>query len=294
MSHSTERAWNGVVALDNAVARRVPQPRDHGITMVIDTGLGIRETSDLVEIQGSNIDHWKLAFGTSALMPLDLLRDKLKLIAGAGCLTYPGGTLLEAAIVQQHCRFFMERAIFLGFTAVEISEGTIRLPGDRRKRVIDCATDAGLIAVTEVGNKDVSRQPTAKEIAEQALQDLDWGASWVIIEGRESGCGIGIYDENCRIRNNMFEEIVTRVGPSVDKLIWEAPRKEQQVDLIKRLGPNISLGNVNVRDCLSLEAMRTGLRYETFAPLVERDVDEGNWDPSKIEHPEVKEVIGSE
>lgn len=294
MSNSSDNAWNGVVALDDALSRRIQRPRDHGLTMVIDTGLGIRETSDLVEILGHNIDHWKLAFGTSALLPIDLLKYKLKLIGEAGCLTYPGGTLLEAAIVQQHCRFFMERAIFLGFTAVEISEGTIRLPGERRKRVIDCATDAGLTAVTEVGNKDVSQQPSAKEIADQALQDLDWGASWVIIEGRESGCGIGIYDENCQIRDDMFSEIVERVGPSINKLIWEAPRKEQQVELIKRLGPNTSLGNVNARDCLSLEALRTGLRYETFAPIVEKDVAEGNWDPQKMELPPTKEVIGSD
>ena len=88
----------------------------------------------------------------------------------------------------------MKRAAELGFGAAEISEGTIDLPGERRRRMIDCARNAGLQPITEVGRKDPARQLSAEELAAQVLQDLDWGASWVIVEGRESGQGVGIYD----------------------------------------------------------------------------------------------------
>ena len=155
--------------------------------MVIDTGVGLAATADIIEIAGPYIDHWKLGFGTSAAMPTELLQRKLALLASHGILTYPGGTLLEVAIVQHHCRVFMGRARSLGFTAVEISDGTLPLPLVRRRNVIRCATDAGLVAITEVGKKDPAAQPGPGELADLALQDIAWGARWVLVEGRESG-----------------------------------------------------------------------------------------------------------
>jgi phosphosulfolactate synthase len=95
------------------------------------------------------------------------------LLASNGILTYGGGTLLEVAIVQQHCRIFMQRAYDLAFSAVEISDGTLPLPITRRRNVIRCAIDAGLAAVTEVGKKDPAAQLDPQELADIALQDLD-------------------------------------------------------------------------------------------------------------------------
>jgi phosphosulfolactate synthase len=251
--------------------------------MIIDSGLGRAATADILEASGPYIDHWKFAFGTSALTSFPLLRSKLARLAQADILAYPGGTLLEAAIVQQHCRVFMQRASTLGFRAVEISEGTISLAGDRRRRVIECALDAGLVAITEVGKKDPHRQPGAEDLAEQALRDLDWGASWVIVEGRESGRGIGIYDANGTIRGEMLEDLVRLAGPAADRLIWEAPQPSQQAALVVRFGAGVNLGNVEPAQCLALEALRTGLRFESFAPIVGIKQAAGEWDPARIE-----------
>ena len=127
--------WQGVWSLDVIVNRRIRRPRTTGVTMIIDTGLGATALRDILALAGDHIDHWKFGFGTSALMPLAILEEKLALLHARDVLTYPGGTLLEAAIVQQHCRVFMRHAKDLGFGAVEVSEGTIDLPGDRRRRV---------------------------------------------------------------------------------------------------------------------------------------------------------------
>jgi phosphosulfolactate synthase len=251
--------------------------------MIIDTGLGATALRDILALAGDHIDHWKFGFGTSALMPLPILEEKLALLHARDVLTYPGGTLLEAAIVQQHCRVFMRHAKDLGFRAVEISEGTIDLPGDRRRRVIDCARDAGLVAITEVGRKDPKRQPTAEELAEQALKDLTWGASWVIIEGRESGQGVGIYDETGEIRACFLDEIIGLVGAAAPRLIWEAPLGPQQAYLVCRFGANVSLGNIRPQECLALEALRCGLRFETFSTVANQSIDSGRWDPTRVE-----------
>jgi phosphosulfolactate synthase len=275
--------WEGVWSLDAIISRRIRRPRTAGVTMVIDTGLGASALRDILALASDHIDHWKFGFGTSALMPLSIFDEKLALLHGRGILTYPGGTLLEAAIVQEHCRVFMTRAKELGFGAVEISEGTIGLPGYRRRRVIDCARDAGLIAITEVGRKDPERQPTAEEMADQALKDLAWGASFVIIEGRESGRRVGIYDQKGEIRTSVLDEIVRAVGDAAPRLIWEAPLRSQQAYLVCRFGANVSLGNVRPHDCLALEALRCGLRFETFSAVAKQSLDDGRWDPARVE-----------
>jgi len=275
--------WQGVWSLDAIVNRRIHRPRTTGVTMVIDTGLGASALRDLLDLAGEHIDHWKFGFGTTALMPLSVLEEKLDLLDKHHILTYPGGTLLEAAVVQEHCRVFMTRAAELGFGAAEISEGTIDLPGDRRRRMIDCARNAGLVPITEVGRKDPRRQPSAEELAEQALQDLAWGASWVIIEGRECGRGVGIYDEGGEIRASFLDEITRLVGDAAPRLIWEAPLRSQQAYLVCRFGANVSLGNVVPQECLALEALRCGLRFETFVAVANQSLDAGRWDPARIE-----------
>jgi phosphosulfolactate synthase len=275
--------WQEVWTLDAIVNRRVHRPRMTGVTMVIDTGLGLSATRDVLDLAGRHIDHWKFGFGTSALMPLSILEKKLDLLGQLDILTYPGGTLLEAAVVQEHCRVFMTRAAELGFRAVEISEGTIDLPGDRRRRMIDCACNAGLVAITEIGRKDPERQPSAEELAGQALQDLAWGASWVVVEGRECGRGIGIFDEEGEIRACFLDEMTTLVGEAAPRLIWEAPLGSQQAYLVCRFGPNVSLGNIVPQECLALEALRCGLRFETFAAVARQSLEEGRWDPTRVE-----------
>jgi phosphosulfolactate synthase len=294
MLAKSNRPWLGVLGLDAAIDRRLQRPRERGITMVIDTGLGLAAMIDALKVVAPYVDHWKLAFGTSALMSADALRHKLQVLAEHKVLTYPGGTLLEAAIVQQHCRVYMQRARELGFRAVEISDGTIDLSNDRRRRVIDCARDADLIAITEVGKKDPAQQPEAGELAEQALQDIAWGAAWVIVEARESGRGIGIYDDAGALRQAFLEELTRQLGDQIDRVIWEAPRKEQQAALVRRFGANVSLGNVAALETLALEALRSGLRYETLSRIAEREQAAGHWSPAVPEptaEPEADDIV---
>jgi phosphosulfolactate synthase len=283
MLNKADRPWAGVWAVDAALDLREGPPRRRGVTMVMDSGIGMTALHDLLDLADCHIDHWKLAFGTSALMARATLERKLETLAARKILTFPGGTLLEAAIVQQHCRDFMRRARELGFTAVEISEGSIDLPGDRRRRIVDCARNAGLVPITEVGRKDPDRQPSAGELIEQAHRDLDWGAAWVIVEARESGQGIGIYDRGGQICEVFLENLIQGMGDRVDRLVWEAPLKAQQAALVRRLGPNASLGNIAPHDVLALGALRMGLRFETLNPLALRKAAEGQWNPADAE-----------
>lgn len=278
-------AWYRLAVTGEVQRDRTAKPRRAGVTMVIDTGLGLSQCGDLLVMADRWIDHWKLSFGTSALMPKPVLNKKLDLIGSAGILTFPGGTMFEATIVRRHCRHYMRTARGMGFTAVEISEGSIELSPDRRRGAIECALDHDLEVITEVGKKDPANQPSPEQLADQAVQDLEWGASWVVVEGRESGTGVGMYDAEGRIDMQAVEIVARRVGDAVDRLVWEAPLRDQQKMLIGRFGLNVGLGNIDPARILALEALRTGLRYETLQPIAARLAASGAWDPEQRETP---------
>ncbi len=283
MNGETAPAWYELAVTSEVRRVRTAKPRTSGVTMVIDTGVGLSRCEDLLGMGDRWIDHWKLSFGTSALIPKPLLTKKLELIGSYGVLTFPGGTMFEATIVRRHCRHYMRSALGMGFTAVEISEGSIDLSGDRRRGAIECALDHGLTVISEVGKKDPGNQPPPEKLADQALQDLEWGASWVVIEGRESGTGVGMYDESGCIDMSAVETVAERVGGAVDRLIWEAPLTTQQKMLIGRFGLNVGLGNIDPDRILALEALRLGLRFETLQPIATRLAAAGQWDPEKRE-----------
>jgi phosphosulfolactate synthase len=276
-----ELAWGNIIKTQRD--SREAKPRKTGCTMVMDIGKSLEETKSLLQISANFIDHWKFAFGTSVFMDKGLLQEKLQLLAAHNILTFPGGTLLEVALLEHNCRVYMTHARELGFTAVEISDGTLPIPRFRRKRIIECALNAGLVPITEVGKKDPKRQPTADQIAKEAREDIDWGASWVIIEGRESGQGVGVYDESGNVDSFDVDMIAEIMGDKIDTLIWEAPIKSQQSFFIERFGANAGLGNIPVDHVLALEALRNGLRFDTLNRVTGKLVREGFWDPNQVE-----------
>lgn len=275
--------WRDVAAIAELRRQRSAQPRASGMTMIIDTGLGVAATADILEVAGDYIDLWKLSFGTSVFVRPSVLERKLELINGRKILSCPGGTLFEAAILQHPCRAYAARAAEVGFSAIEISDGTIELSPFRRKRAIDCARSVGLVAITEVGKKDPEAQPPLARLAEQALRDLEWGAQWVIVEGRESGTGVGVYDDEGQVAAEGLETFARILGSQIDSLIWEAPLKHQQTALIERFGVNVGLGNIAPERVLALEALRLGLRFETLKPIADKLRRSGLWAPDHLE-----------
>ena len=269
---------------------RVERPKNIGMTMVIDTCVGLHMLRDVLQISNKYIDHWKCSYGVSAVMPSNILHQKLEMLNEHEINTFPGGTLLEAAIIHKNCQSYMVRAKEIGFHSVEISDGTITLPSARRRNVILCALENGLIPLTEVGKKDPANQPCPEELADQILQDLYWGAEYVIVDARESGCGVGIFDHQGEMKLDVFNKILSKIGKKVEQVIWEAPLKKQQVALIKHIGPNVNLGNVSPMNILSLESLRLGLQYESLHEIAIESKKSGIWDPEAIESNEEKKT----
>jgi len=268
--HTVKKAWENVITMP--VGGRSHKPREKGLTMVIDKNLGLHRLSDLISIASDYIDVVKLTFGTSAFYDESLLKEKNKLLTAAGIDVMPGGTFLEIAVWQGVLDDYLKNARTLGFSAIEVSDGTIDMDLSTRKTAIQKAQDSGFTVYTEVGKKDPSEALPLEETLRFIAEDVACGVKKVIIEAREAGKGVGIFDKEGKIKQDEMEEILSGAADP-EALMWEAPIKNQQQALIIRCGHNVNLGNVPPDDILALEALRQGVRGDTLkqAYLANRD-----------------------
>lgn len=255
-------AWHPMLL--DPTERRCPKPRENGQTMVIDKGLGLHAFMDLLDTADAYIDILKFGFGTSVLYPMPILAEKIRAAKERSITVMPGGTFLEVAVTKGLTNEYFEMLERLGFNGVEISDGTIEMSRATRNELIMRGIESGFRVLTEYGKKGWGSRVELDELIETVVCDIRLGAELVTIEGRESGAGVGIYDENGNCRDEDIQAVLSEI-PSPDILLWEAPQKNQQVHLIKMLGPDINLGNIAPQDIYALEALRRGLRSDTFA-----------------------------
>ncbi len=236
---------------------RAAKPRQQGITHVLDRGLSVAEVDGLVEVSGDYIDLVKLGWGTA--VATGNLKAKLDRYREHGIPVMFGGTLTELAIAQERLDALIGWLHELGLVHIEVSDGTITIEHDRKLELIQRL--AGEFTVmSEVGSKDNTRIMAPFRWVEQIQSELDAGAWKVIAEARESG-SVGIFRHDGEVRMGLIDEIVHAVPP--EKILFEAPRKDQQVWFIRRFGPDVNLGNIIPEEVLSLETMRVGLRSDT-------------------------------
>ena len=254
-------AWDGVI--DWPVRERTRKPRETGWTMVIDKVLGLHVVDDLLQVAAPSIDVIKLTFGTSAFFRFDVLKEKVRTIVAHKVDCMPGGTFGEVALWQGTFDRYLDRARELGFTAVELSDGTIELDPRARADAIAKAVKAGFRVLSEVGKKDPNDAQPMAILADQVNADLDSGAFMVIMEAREAGKGVGIYDASGLPKEAEIEAFLKGVRDPA-RILWEAPLGPQQRYLVLRFGANVNLGNVAPEDILALEALRCGLRGDTL------------------------------
>jgi phosphosulfolactate synthase len=240
---------------------------------VIDRGLSVAEVDSLLEVAGDCVDVVKLGWGTAVVSAN--LTPKLERYAARGIPVVLGGTLTELAIRQGRVQGLIEWLRELGLRHVEVSDGTIELEPQVKHELIE--TLAGEFTVlAEVGNKDASFIMAPYVWVEQIKRDLDAGAWKVIAEARESGTA-GIYRADGEVRTGLIDEIAHAIDPQ--RLIFEAPLRQQQVWLLKRFGTECNLGNIAPDDVLPLETLRLGLRADTVERFALGDLRSGARSP---------------
>jgi phosphosulfolactate synthase len=233
--------------------------RDGGLTHVLDKGLGPRAWEDVLETSGAYIDIVKLGWGTAFVTDglerkLEVLREKPVVI---------GGTFFEVVYVKDQLDDYKRWLGELGITHVEISDGTIEIPRERKLELIeDFARD--FTVLSEVGSKDEAVVFAPYEWVEWIKEEKDAGAWKVITEARESGTA-GVFHPSGEMRTGLVAEIAHSID--FHDLVWEAPTKASQAWFIKQFGPNVNLGNIPPEEVIPLETLRLGLRGDTLKEI---------------------------
>jgi phosphosulfolactate synthase len=236
---------------------RTAKPRQEGITHVLDRGLSVADIDGLVEVAGDYIDVVKLGWGTA--VATGNLEAKLRRYREHGITVMLGGTLTELAIAQDRLDKLVAWLHELELEHIEVSDGTINIEHDRKLELISRLSQEFTV-LSEVGSKDDTRIMAPYRWVEQIESELEAGAWKVIAEARESG-SVGIFRHDGEVRMGLIDEIVHAIPP--DRILFEAPRKDQQVWFVRRFGPDVNLGNITPEDVLSLETVRVGLRSDT-------------------------------
>lgn len=235
--------------------------------MVLDKGLGFETAKSLMEISGEYVDYLKFGWGTSIVHEQEIIKSKVEMYKSHNITPYTGGTLFELAYAKDKLEEFFDEAHNLGFPAVEVSDGSTSIPHEDKLECIEKAVDAGFEVLSEVGKKDpnLDKELTIDERISNMNDELDAGSSLIIVEAREGGKDIGIFDKQGNAKEDEIDIILNNIQP--EKILWEAPNKNQQVFFILKLGNTVNLGNVSSDEITSLETLRRGLRGDTFGKL---------------------------
>ncbi len=240
---------------------RVAKPRNVGMTHVMDKGLGLAAIRSMVEMSGDYIDIVKLGWGTSYVT--GILREKLDLYNSLGIPVVCGGTLLEVAEARGKIDGYRSWLFEQGFASVEVSDGTIDMPRERKLELISLfAQDFQVLS--EVGSKDAEEISAPYQWVQWIKEEQQAGSWKVITEARELGTA-GIFRTTGEVRSGLIDEIAHEID--VTTLLFEAPQKDQQAWFIKHFGPDVNLGNIPPDEVIPLETLRRGLRSDTMMDI---------------------------
>ena len=236
---------------------RRAKPRNVGLTHVLDKGLTVESARSVLTSTAAYVDVWKFGWGT-AYVDAGLCQ-KLALLRSHEVRSCLGGTLLEISWAQGRAVECLDWAAEVGFDSVEVSRGVAPMTLEDKHDLLRLAAER-FVVLTEVGSKDPGEVLTAEQWTREVAEDLAAGARWVITEGRESGT-VGIYREDGSIREKLVSAAVS--GGGIDRLLFEAPHKDQQAWLIRAFGPDVNLANIRSDEVVALETLRLGLRADT-------------------------------
>ena len=247
------------------IPERKSKPRHSGVTMVMDKGLSIGEVKNFLSISHPFVDIVKLGFGTAFVTPN--LREKIEIYQSYNLPVYFGGTLFEAFLIRNQFQDYINICKQYNISYMEVSDGSITIPHAEKCGYIEKLTKHGVV-LSEVGSKDAEHIIPPYKWIELMKAELNAGSKYVIADAREAG-NVGIYRGTGEVREGLVQEILTQIPE--EKIIWEAPQKAQQLYFIELLGCNVNLGNIAPTEMIALEAMRIGLRGDTFHLFLNKD-----------------------
>jgi phosphosulfolactate synthase len=228
---------------------RTRKPRTEGISVILDKGLAAGEIEQLSALAGPWWDFAKLAW--ASILITQRLEERLAAYKEAQVTPLLGGTLFEYAWIHGRTSELLALARE-AYLPIEISDAVVSMPRAEKLRAIEQFA-AHVPVFSELGSKI---SPIAGNWPVLVNEELGAGAARVVIEDREIG------PDGCEFRSELIDTLLEVVP--LNSLIFEAIERKQQVWLIRRLGPNVNLGNVLPGDLIAVECLRQGLNHDTI------------------------------
>ena len=242
--------------------RSLRKPRANGRTMIVDDGMPLAYTRDLVALGGAYIDLAKIKTGTARLYPRARLVEKLRLYKRNRIQPFLGGQFHEYVFATQGAKAlpkYYAESLALGFEAIEVSDNVVPLTDTQRRQQIRNAVAAGLVVYGEVGSKETLSNPAL--LIGQAKTCFDAGAALVLVEAAE------LVDRG-KLRAKTIDLLIQ--GLDMSRVMIELPGpwikdvrscdiEDMKKALVNALGPDVNLANVPPASIIDTEATRTGL-----------------------------------
>jgi len=178
--------------------------------------------------------------------------------------TTTGGGPFEVAVEQGQLEPYLDLCADMGVDRIEVGEGFTD-PDLNPKGIMKMARDRGLAVQFELGKKHggAFNADMVQELIDQGREWLDAGAVQLVVEGRESAKGVGLFDDAGNFNAGFADRFAKAFG--FDVVIFEAPNKPSQFALLDHFGPPVHLCNVRVEELLRVEIYRRGLHSDAFA-----------------------------
>lgn len=178
--------------------------------------------------------------------------------------TVTGGGPFEVAVARGRLSAYLDLCADIGVDRIEAGEGFTELRL-RPRGVVAMAERRGLAVQFELGKKHggaFTGQMLDALVAE-GHRWLDAGAVQLVIEARESACGVGLFDGEGRLQPRFADVFAGAFG--LETVVFEAPNKASQFALLDHFGPEVALCNVRLEELLRVEIYRRGLHSDAFA-----------------------------
>lgn len=234
------------------VATRSSKPRNSGLTIMADRGMGTRQQADILETAGSFIDVAKMGIGAWRLQSAELLKRKIDTYHDAGIKVFLAGDATEAAFQQGVSARFYAEVRELGADAVEVSSAQVTMSLADKAALIKAAAAEGLQVVAEAGQKGQEDWTRSVSYVLKQIETYQAAGAWKVLIQAE-----GISEDVEKFKGDFVLAIAARFD--IADLIFQAKDAEAQLWYVSTFGNGVNL-DVDDDQVLDLELLRRGIR----------------------------------
>src|SRR4051812_25408245 len=167
-------------------------------------------------------------------------RNKVRAARSKKVPTVTGGGPFEVAVAQGQLSGYLDLCADIGVPRIEAGAGFTE-PRLKPAAIVAMANRRGLEVQFELGKKHDGpfTKQVVRELRDLGHRWLDAGAVQLVIEARESACGVGLFDVNGEFERTYADAFADSFGLAT--VMFEAPNKASQFALIDHFGGQVGL-----------------------------------------------------